>query len=153
MEQTLVLLKPDAVQRGLVGSILVRLEQRGLKMVGLKIMVADRGLANRHYEQHQSKPFFKGLVEFITSGPIIAVVFEGRRAVDVVRESMGATGPAEALPGTIRGDFGLDIGRNLIHGSDSLESANREIPIFFKASELVGYSRDLDPWVIEPSTE
>lgn len=149
MERTLVLLKPDALQRGLAGTILSRLESRGLKIVGLRLLRMDRALADRHYEVHQGKAFFEGLVQFIASGPIIAAVLEGRNAIDVVRQTMGATDPAKAAPGTVRGDLALDIGRNLIHGSDSPESADREIPIFFRPEDLVAYRRDVDPWITE----
>lgn len=149
MERTLVLLKPDALQRGLAGTILSRLESRGLKIVGLRLLRMDRALADRHYDVHQGKAFFEGLVQFIASGPIIAAVLEGRNAIDVVRQTMGATDPAKAAPGTVRGDLALDIGRNLIHGSDSPESADREIPIFFRPEDLVAYRRDVDPWITE----
>lgn len=139
MQQTLVLLKPDAVQRGLVGEIISRLEGRGLKIVAMKMLWMDRELANRHYSVHKGKPFFAGLVEFITSGPIIAAVFEGENAVEVVREAMGETDPARARPGTIRGDLAQDIGRNLIHGSDSVETAKKEIELFFSKGEILDY--------------
>ena len=151
MERTLVLLKPDAVQRGLVGAILARLEARGLKITGLRMLQMDEPLANRHYEAHAGKPFFKGLVEFITSGPLVAAVVEGRNAVDVVRQTMGPTDSAKAPPGTIRGDLGIDIGRNLIHGSDSPEAAAREIAIFFREMDVLSYDLALDPWVTEQS--
>src|SRR5438876_10617562 len=126
MERTLVLIKPDAIQRGLTGAILARLEARGLKIAGLRMLQMDEALARRHYEAHVERPFFRGLVEFITSGPLVAVVLEGRSAVDVVRNTMGATDSAKAAPGTIRGDWGIDIGRNFIHGSDSPAAAVRE---------------------------
>src|ERR1041384_502760 len=127
----MVLIKPDAIQRGLTGAILARLEARGLKIVALRMLQMDEALARRHYAAHVERPFFPGLVEFITSGPLVACVLEGRSAVDVVRNTMGATDSAKAAPGTIRGDWGVDIGRNLIHGSDSGEAAAREIEIFF----------------------
>jgi nucleoside-diphosphate kinase len=149
MERTLVLIKPDAMQRGLASEILGRLERRGLRLVGLKLLQVDRGLAERHYGEHVGKPFYEGLVGYITSFPIIAACFEGTNAVNAVRNSMGKTNPLEAAPGTIRGDFGLEIGRNLVHGSDSPESAQREIDLFFRADELLHVSRDIDPWVFE----
>jgi len=137
MQQTLVLLKPDALERGLAGEIISRLERRGLKIVAMKMIWMDEALANRHYAVHKDKPFFKGLVEFITSGPLIAAVFEGEGAVEVVRETMGETDPAHARPGTIRGDLAQDIGRNLIHGSDSEETAKKEIDLFFSEEEIL----------------
>ncbi len=149
MERTLVLLKPDAVQRGLVGQIIGRLEGRGLKIAGMKLMQMDQSLAHRHYEAHVGKGFFPGLVSFITSGPLVALVLEGKDAVTIVRATMGDTNAAKAVPGTVRGDFAIDIGRNLIHGSDSPEAAQREIAIFFKESEVLTYRRDTDPWITE----
>ena len=129
--RTLVLAKPDAVQRGLTGEIISRIERKGLRIVALKMLQMDKALARRHYAVHEGKPFFADLVDFITSGPIVAVVVEGEKAVEVVRTMMGDTDPKKAAPGTIRGDFGLDIGQNLIHGSDSEENARKEISIFF----------------------
>jgi nucleoside-diphosphate kinase len=149
MERTLVLIKPDAMQRGLATEILHRLERRGLRIVGLKLLQVDRALAERHYGEHVGKPFYEGLVGYITSFPIIAAVFEGTGAVEAVRATMGKTNPREAAPGTIRGDFGLEIGRNLVHGSDSLESAAREVALFFRPDELLNVRRDVDPWVFE----
>ena len=149
MERTLVLAKPDAVQRGLAGTIIARLEARGLTIVALKLMRIDRPLAERHYEAHVGKPFFDGLVGFITSSPVVAMVLEGNRAIEIVRQTMGDTDPAKATPGTIRGDLALDIGRNLVHGSDSPEAAQREIGLFFESGELLHYDRSLAPWVIE----
>jgi nucleoside-diphosphate kinase len=149
MERTLILVKPDGVQRGLAGEILARLERRGLKFVGLKLMQVDDALARRHYGEHEGKPFFHGLVSYITSAPIVAAVLEGTNAVAVVRATMGKTNPLEAGPGTIRGDFGLEIGRNLIHGSDSVENARKEIDLFFRKEELVGWERDSDRWLFE----
>ncbi|MBI4202752.1 MAG: nucleoside-diphosphate kinase [Chloroflexi bacterium] len=149
MERTLVLLKPDAVQRGLVGQIIARLEGRGLKIAAMRLMEMDEALAHRHYEAHVGKGFFPGLVSFITSGPLVAMVLEGKDTVAVVRATMGDTNAAKAAPGTIRGDFAIDIGRNLIHGSDSVESAQREIAIFFKDGDIVSYRRDTDPWIVE----
>ena len=149
MERTLVLVKPDAVQRGLAGEIIGRLERRGLKLAGMKLIRVSPELARRHYGAHVGKPFFEGLVEFITSSPLVAIAVEGENAVDVVRTTMGATSPAEAAPGTIRGDLGLTIGANLIHGSDSAESAAAELALFFGEGEIVDYNRDIDRWVIE----
>ena len=149
MERTLILVKPDGVQRGLAGEILARLERRGLKFAGLKLMQVDDALARRHYGEHEGKPFFQGLVSYITSAPIVAAVLEGTNAVAVVRATMGKTNPLEAGPGTIRGDFGLEIGRNLIHGSDSVENAQKEIDLFFRKEELVDWQRDADAWVFE----
>jgi nucleoside-diphosphate kinase len=149
MERTLVLIKPDAMQRGLAGEILGRLERRGLRIAGLKLLQVDRALAERHYGEHVGKPFYEGLVGYITACPIVAAVFEGTGAVEAVRATMGKTNPKEAPPGTIRGDFGLEIGRNLIHGSDSVESAQREVALFFAASELIDYQRAIDAWIFE----
>ena len=148
-ERTLVLLKPDAVQRGLAGRIISRLEDRGLKIVGLKLMQMDMPTAQRHYAEHVEKPFFAGLAEFMMSRPLIAMAVEGKNAVEVVRKTMGATNPQNAEPGTIRGDLAVDIARNLIHGSDSPESAARELAIFFEDGDLLDYSRDVEPWVTE----
>ena len=149
MEKTLVLLKPDAVQRGLVGEITARLERTGLKIVGMKMMTVSDELANRHYGEHVGKPFFAGLTSFITSGPIVAMALEGAGAAAIVRKTMGATDPAQSPPGSIRGDFGSDIGRNLVHGSDSPESAERELALFFDDGELLGYARATDAWIRE----
>ena len=149
-ERTLVLLKPDAVQRGLVGTIISRLEGRGLLLAAMKLLHMDQALASRHYEAHVERPFFPGLVDFITSGPLVAMVLQGPNAVEMVRNTMGATNPIQSAPGTIRGDLATDIGRNLVHGSDSLEAAQREIALFFEESEIVDYGRSVDPWVIEP---
>ena len=139
MQQTLVLLKPDAVERKLVGEIISRLEKRGLKIVAMKMMRVDDGLAKRHYAIHEGKPFFEELVQFITSGPIVAAIFEGEDAIAAVRSVMGATDPANAAPGTIRADLAEDIGHNLIHGSDSDETAEQEIKLFFSKAEILDY--------------
>ena len=139
MERSLVLIKPDAIQRGLAGTIITRLESQGLKLVALKMLHLDKALARRHYTIHQDKPFFESLVDYISSAPIIAIIFEGKRAVEVIREMMGPTDPAKAEAGTIRGDFGLDIGRNTIHGSDSGETAEEEIKLFFSEDEMFNY--------------
>jgi nucleoside-diphosphate kinase len=149
MERTLVLIKPDAMQRGLAGEIITRLERRGLRIVAMRLLQMDRDLARRHYEQHIGKNFFEPLINYITSSPIIAAVFEGTNAVEATRQTMGATNPVQAAPGTIRGDLALEIGRNLVHGSDSVEAAEREISIFFKPEELVEWRRDVEPWLFE----
>lgn len=149
MERTFVMVKPDGVQRGLVGEVIGRLERKGLRLVGLKILQVDQALAERHYAAHLDKPFFPGLVGFITSGPAVAMVWEGKGAVAVVRALMGATDPAAAAPGTIRGDLALDIGRNVVHGSDSPESAEREIALFFRPEELCSYRRAVESWIEE----
>jgi nucleoside-diphosphate kinase len=148
-ERTLVLVKPDGVQRGLVGEILRRLEQRGLKLVGLKMMRISKDVAGRHYVEHQGKPFYDGLLAFITSGPVVAMIWEGREAVTVVRGLMGSTDPLKAAPGTIRGDLALDLGMNLIHGSDSPTRADTEIALFFSQGELHDYDRTVDRWIRE----
>ncbi len=147
MERTLVLLKPDAVQRRLVGRIISRFEDKGLKIVGMKLMQVTQELAERHYAEHREKPFFSELVSFITSSPIVAMVVEGPDAISEVRRLMGKTDPREAAPGTIRGDYGLSITQNLVHGSDSPESAAREIPIFFSEGEIFDYSMADEPWL------
>ena len=150
MEQTFIALKPDALQRGLCGEIIARFEQKGFKLVGLKLMQVTPELAKRHYEAHSSKPFFAGLVEFLCSAPIVAMVWQGHGVVDCARKMMGATNPLNAEPGTIRGDFAVDIGRNIIHGSDSVENAQREIDIFFTNDELTpNWTRTNAPWYYE----
>ena len=149
MERTLVLVKPDGVQRGLIGEVIGRLERRGLKLAAMKLMQVDDALARRHYGEHVDRPFFPGLVRFITSAPIVAMAWEGSGAVQVVRDTMGATNPAQAAPGTIRADFAVDIGRNLVHGSDSPESAQRELALFFGTEEILSYGRANDPWINE----
>ena len=149
MEQTLILVKPDAMQRGLAGEILARLERRGLRIAGLRLMQVPRELAERHYAEHQGKPFYDGLIDYITACPIVAAVFEGTNAVAAARQTMGATNPTNAAPGTIRADLGLETGRNLVHGSDSTESAAREIAIFFPDGGILDTSRDVDRWVFE----
>ncbi len=149
MERTLVIVKPDGVQRGLIGPILGRLERRGLRLAALKLMQITPELAERHYAVHKGKPFFEGLIEFITTGPVVVAVVEGRNAIDIVRKTMGATNPAQAEPGTIRADFGLEIGRNLVHGSDGPDTAAYEIPIFFDEDEILCYQRAVDGWINE----
>lgn len=148
-QRTLVLIKPDGVQRGLVGAIISRLEARGLKIVAMKMLQMDREMASQHYDVHRQRPFFQGLVEFITTSPIIAMVLEGSNAVELVRRTIGSTDPVQAEPGTIRGDLAVEIGRNLIHGSDSLETAATEISLFFKSEEIPGYTRSVEPWITE----
>ena len=150
-ERTLVLIKPDGVQRLLVGRIIARYEERGLRLVGLKLLVVGRELAERHYAVHSAKPFFAGLVDFITSGPLVAAVLDGPNAIAVVRAMNGATRPHEAAPGTIRGDFALETAQNLVHASDSPETATDEIALWFDASELHDYGRDIDRWVLAPA--
>ncbi|AGK99773.1 nucleoside-diphosphate kinase [Desulfoscipio gibsoniae] len=149
MERTYVMVKPDGVQRNLIGEIIFRFEKKGLKIVGLKMMQISRELAERHYGEHRGKPFFEPLVEYITSGPVVAMALEGKDAVSTAREMMGATNPLKAAQGTIRGTFGMDIGRNVVHGSDSTESAARELGLFFAPGELVEYKRELDSWIYE----
>ena len=149
MERTLILVKPDAVQRGLIGEVLGRLEARGLRIVGLQLMHVDEALARRHYAEHDGKPFFAGLVDYITSSPLVAAVLEGSDAIAAARQTMGATRPTEAAPGTIRGDLALEVGRNLVHGSDGPESAAREIALFFGEEPLPSWQRDTDPWIFE----
>ena len=148
-ERTLVIVKPDAMQRGLIGEIIGRLERRGLKLEGLKLMQVDRALAERHYAEHEGKGFYESLLAYITASPVVVAVFAGTGAIGVVRSSVGKTNPAEAAPGTIRGDFALETGRNLIHASDSPESARREVGLFFAEGELFGYARDTDRWIEE----
>jgi len=149
MERTLVLVKPDGVQRGLIGEVISRLERRGLKLVGMKLMQVDDALARQHYGEHVDRPFFGGLVDFITSSPVVAMAWEADNAAEAVRNTIGQTNPTTSPAGTIRGDFGLDIGRNLVHGSDSSESAVRELGLFFKDGELLDYTRANDSWIKE----
>ena len=148
-ERTLVLVKPDGVQRGLIGEVLGRLERRGLQLVGLKLMRMDEALAARHYAEHVEKPFYPGLRDFMTSGPLVAAVFEGENAVRAVRQAMGATNPLESPPGSIRGDLAVDLGRNIVHGSDSAESGVREVALFFRPGELLSWTQDAANWVRE----
>ena len=147
MERSLVLIKPDAVQRGLAGEIISRFEKKGLKIVAMKMLHMDKALAQHHYAIHKGKAFFSDLVNFITSGPIIAIIFQGRDAVTIIRQMMGETDPSKAQSGTIRGDFGIDIGHNLVHGSDSLENASTEINLFFSPEEILSYEREIDKWI------
>jgi nucleoside-diphosphate kinase len=148
-EQSLIILKPDAVQRGLIGPILSRLEQRGLKFIGIKLLVVDEALARKHYAVHEARPFFPGLVQYITSGPVLAIAVSGTNVITTIRTMVGATNPVSAAPGTIRGDFALEIGRNLIHASDSPENGEKEIALFFQAAELVELDRSTDRWIYE----
>ena len=150
-ERTLVLIKPDGVQRLLVGRILARFEERGLKIVGLKLLQADRALAERHYAAHREKPFFAGLVDFIISGPLVALALDGPNAIAVVRAINGATRPHEAAPGTIRGDYALETAQNLVHASDGPETAETELALWFGPGELVEYERDIDLWALAPA--
>jgi nucleoside-diphosphate kinase len=149
MERTLIIIKPDAVQRGLIGKIVARFERRGLRIAGLKLMQIDESLAKRHYAIHEGKPFYEPLIEYITSSPVVVMVLEGNNAIEIARRTMGATNPADAAPGTIRADFGLEIGRNLVHGSDGRDTAEFEVPLFFDEDELLSYDRNNDPWIFE----
>jgi nucleoside-diphosphate kinase len=149
MERTLILVKPDGVQRGLIGEIIGRFERRGLKLAGMKFIQMSRQLAEEHYGVHRERPFYSSLVEYITSGPVVAMVWEGHDAIAAARSTMGATNPVAAAPGTIRGDFGMEIGRNLVHGSDSPENALKEVTLFFANAELVDWGRDSDTWIRE----
>ncbi len=149
MERTYLMAKPDAVQRGLCGEIISRFEKKGLKLVAMKLMVIPKEVAENHYGEHKGKKFFDSLISYITSGPVLAMVWEGEEAVSVCRNMMGKTNPKESAPGTIRGDFGMQTGMNIIHGSDSVESAEREISIFFKPEELISYDRSADKWIYE----
>lgn len=149
MERTLVIIKPDAVQRGLIGPIVTRFERRGLRIVGMKLMQIDDALARRHYAIHEGKPFYEPLIAYITSGPVVVMVLEANDAINTVRRTMGATKPVEAAPGTIRADFGLEVGRNLVHGSDGAETAASEVELFFGKDGLLSYGRDTDPWIFE----
>jgi nucleoside-diphosphate kinase len=149
VERTYLMVMHDGVQRGVVGEIISRFEKKGLKIVGLKLLQITREIAERHYGEHKEKAFFAPLVEYIISGPVVAMVLEGKDSVATAREMMGATNPLKAAPGTIRATYGMDLGRNIIHGSDSPASAEREIGIFFRPEELVDYTRALDQWIYE----
>ena len=151
LQRTLLLVKPDGVQRQLVGRVLARFEDRGLKLVGLKMVQVDRELAERHYAVHREKPFFRGLVDFITSGPLVAAALEGPNAIAIVRAMNGATRPHEAEPGSIRGDFAVETAQNLVHASDSPETAETELALWFRPEELLDYSREIDRWVLAPA--
>jgi len=149
LERTLVIIKPDGVQRGLIGQIVTRFEQRGLRLAAMKLIRIDQALAERHYAIHKGKPFYEPLIHYITSSPVVVMVIEGNQAIEIVRRTMGATNPTEATPGTIRADFGLEIGRNLVHGSDGPDTAAYEIPLFFDEDEILSYQRDTDRWIFE----
>jgi nucleoside-diphosphate kinase len=150
VQRTFVAIKPDGVERGLIGEVVNRFERRGLKIVGMKLLQVSREMAETHYGEHKGKPFYEGLVSYITSAPVVGMVLEGKDAVALARNVIGATNPANAAPGTIRGDYAVEIGRNIVHGSDSPESAKREIGIFFKDNELVNaWGRTLDKWISE----
>ena len=149
MERTLVLVKPDGVERGLIGEVISRLERRGLRLVAAKFMVVSQQLAETHYAVHKGKPFYDGLISYITSAPVMAMVWEGPNAVAAVRQTMGATKPTEAAPGTLRHDFALEVGRNLTHASDLPENAEKEVALWFKPDELVNWKREVDRWIFE----
>ncbi len=148
MERTLVLIKPDGVERGLVGDVIARLEKRGLKMIAARFLIVSRELAETHYAIHKGKPFYEGLVSYITSGPVMAMVWEGTQAIAAVRQTMGATRPLEALPGTVRHDFALEVSRNITHASDSVENGLQEIDLWFKTDEIYPWFRSVDEWII-----
>lgn len=149
MEKTLVLVKPDGVQRGLIGEVIARLERRGLRLVGAKFLQVSLELAETHYAVHKGKPFYEKLIKYITSAPVMAMAWEGPNAVAAVRQTMGATRPTEAAPGSLRHDFALEVGRNLTHGSDSVENGEIEVALWFKPEELVSWSREVDRWIFE----
>lgn len=149
MERTFLMIKPDGVQRNLVGEVIRRLESKGFTLVGLKLMSVSRELAEQHYDVHKERPFFPGLVKFITSGPVVAMVWQGEGVVASARKIIGATNPLNAEPGTIRGDYGVSVGRNLIHGSDAIETAQREVSLWFKNDELVNWEPSLTSWLYE----
>lgn len=149
MERTLVLVKPDGVQRGLIGEVIARLERRGLRLVAAKFLQVSTKLAETHYAVHKGKPFYDGLISYITSAPVMAMAWEGPNAVAAVRQTMGSTRPTEAAPGTLRHDFALEVGRNLTHGSDSPENGEKEVALWFTAEELVSWTREVDRWVFE----
>ncbi|MBS4176565.1 nucleoside-diphosphate kinase [Lederbergia citrea] len=147
MEKTFLMVKPDGVQRELIGEILTRFEKKGFQLVGAKLMTISNELAEEHYGEHKERPFFGSLVDFITSGPVFAMVWQGENVISTARQMMGSTNPKDAAPATIRGDYGLTVGKNIIHGSDSPESAEREISLFFKEGELVEYSKLINNWI------
>ncbi|MBN1535088.1 MAG: nucleoside-diphosphate kinase [Anaerolineales bacterium] len=149
MEKTLVLVKPDGVQRGLIGEVIMRLERRGLRLVAAKFMNVSRELAETHYSIHKGKPFYDGLINYITSAPVMAMVWEGNNAIAAVRQTMGSTKPVEAAPGSIRHDFGLEVGRNITHASDSVENGVKEVELWFQAQEIVSWQREIDHWIFE----
>ncbi len=147
MEKTFLMVKPDGVQRNLIGEVVSRFEKKGFKLVGSKLMVISKDLAETHYGEHKERPFFGELVDFITSGPVFAMVWEGENVIATGRDMVGQTNPADAAPGTIRGDFAVTVGKNIIHGSDSVDSAKREIGLFFDASEVIEYSKQDSAWI------
>ncbi len=149
MEKSLVLVKPDGVQRGLIGEIISRLERRGLRLIGAKFLGVSQQLAETHYAIHKGKPFYDGLITYITSAPVMAMVWEGPNAIVAIRQTMGATKPTEAAPGSVRHDFGLEVGRNLTHASDSVENGEAEVSLWFTNDELVSWDRDIDRWIFE----
>ncbi len=149
MERTLVIIKPDAVQRGLIGEIITRLERRGLRIAGMKLIQVSDELARRHYAVHDGKPFFPGLIQFITSGPVVVIALEGKDAIAITRATLGATAPGKAAAGTIRADFAMDIGYNLVHGSDGPETAAQELALWFAEGEILDYQRAIDAWIYE----
>ncbi len=149
MERSLVIIKPDGVQRGLVGDIISRLERRGLRLVALKFAAVATSLAEQHYSVHKGKPFYEGLIKYITSAPVVVMAWEGVKVVEAVRQTVGATNPTAAAPGTIRADYGIDIGRNLIHASDSAATATYELGLWFQLGEIVDWARDGERWVFE----
>jgi nucleoside-diphosphate kinase len=149
VERTLIIIKPDAVQRGLVGEIIRRFENLGLRIAGMKLMQVSRELASRHYGEHEGKPFYESLLSYISSAPVVVMALEGPNAIALARKTIGETKPVDSPPGSIRGDFGVDVGRNLIHGSDGAASAQREIDLFFGPDELLRWSRDMDRWIFE----
>lgn len=149
MERSLVLVKPDGVQRALIGEVISRFERRGLRLVGAKFMQVSQELAKAHYAEHEGKPFYDGLISYITSAPVMAMVWDGPNAVAAIRQTVGSTKPVESAPGTLRHDFALEVGRNLIHASDKPETGVREVDLWFKKEELVDWSRAIDQWVLE----
>ena len=149
LERTLVIIKPDGVERGLVGAIINRFEQRGLRIAGMKLMQVTDSLARRHYAVHEGKPFYEGLIQYITAAPVVVMVLEGKGAIELARQTMGATKPVEASPGTIRADFGVEIGRNLVHGSDGPDTAKAEVALWFDDNDVLSYERAMDTWIWE----
>lgn len=149
MERTFVIIKPDAVQRGLIGEVITRFERRGLRIAGMKLIQVSNEMARKHYGVHEGKPFFDGLIKFITSGPVVLMALEGKDAIAIARATMGATAPGKAAPGSIRADFGMDIGYNIVHGSDGPETAAQELALWFNEDELLSYQRVIDTWIYE----
>jgi nucleoside-diphosphate kinase len=149
LERTLIIIKPDAVQRGLIGQIIHRFERRGLRIAAMKFMQITSDLAQRHYAVHRGKPFYEPLVSYIVSGPVVVMILEGKNAIKIARRTLGATNPVDADPGTIRGDLGIEVGRNLVHASDGLETADLEVSLFFDEAEILSWRRDLEPWISE----